>query len=193
MAKAEIDETELLANRQVVEAMQKMLANPKSRELVLKAQKVVNPDAVIPEIDARAPLESALDEIRKELAKDREDRAKERDEAVAAKKREEFTAGWERQKQALRTQGYTDEGLKKIEEHAEKEGIPSLRAAAADWEKLNPSPPPAQPTGGIPFDIFNPPENDAAELKALMDSRGDDPMALNKLIGKSLAEARGTK
>jgi hypothetical protein len=52
MALVEIDEAELRSHRAVTEAMQKMLANPKTRGQLLRLQKTVNPDLVIPEVDA---------------------------------------------------------------------------------------------------------------------------------------------
>ena len=193
MAVKEIEESEFLASQQVVQAFQKMLANPKARELVLRAQKTVNPDAVIPEIDARVPVEAELAKMREELAADRAERAKAKEDAEAERRKQAFTDGWEKQKRSLIDSGYTDEGVKKIEEHAEKEGIPNLRAAAADWEKLNPPSTPAQPSGSLGYDIFNPPKTEEDDIKRLMESKGDNAMALDHMIAGALNDFRGAK
>lgn len=193
MPMREIDETELLANQQVVKAVQGMLGNPEARQLLLKAQKIINPQAVIPEIDAKKPVEDELEKLRQEMAADRKARQEEKEKEEAERKAASFRDSWEKQKRALADQGYTDEGIKKIEEHAEKEGIPNLRAAAADFDRLNPPAAPVQSNGALGFDIFNPPADDAEDMKAMVESRGESDSALNKLIGKALTDIRGTR
>lgn len=181
----EIDETELLANRQLAANVQAILAKPAARRLLLQAHKVVNPNVSIPELDAAQPVEEEIGKLRAEIAADKAERAKEKEDAAAAKKLEEFKQGWEQQRLALIGQGWTEEGLKKVEEHAQKEGIGSLRAAANDWEKLNPQTGSVMTPGRVGFDPFSSADRDDETFKKLFASQGDDPMALDKLINSA--------
>lgn len=190
MAKIEIEEGDLLAKNNVVQAMQELLGNAQARDLVLRARKIVKPDAVIPELDARAPVEAALAQVNETLAKLQKDRADEIAANEAEKKTRKFAQAWDDQKAGLRAQGYTDEGIARIEEHAAKEGIPSLRAAAADFDRLNP---PATVSATTSYDVLSyvqsPPADDEP-MKALMESKGEDNGALNTLIRNALTESR---
>ena len=77
----EIDENELAGLKSLQSTVQKWLGNPGARRKILEAQKVLDPNIVIPELDAAKPLEEALakmDEklstLDKRLSKDAEDR-----------------------------------------------------------------------------------------------------------------------
>jgi hypothetical protein len=192
MPKIEVEESDLLASAQTVKAVQAMLANPKARSLLLNAQKIINPNAVIPEIDAKAPIEA-------EIAKEREARLAlekrlddEKAANEAAAKTRSFKDKWEADKADLRRQGYTDEGVSKIEKLAEERGIPSLEAAAALFDKLNPPATVAAPSGGIGgWDLFQPAAEEDTNMKKLLESKGEDNMALNSMINSALTEVRG--
>ncbi len=177
-----VDESELLGMANIVRATREIMAHPQARKMLLNAQKIVSPNAVIPEIDAAAPVHAAIEEIRAELAAARQ----EREEESNAKKLDAFKQQWEEQRQTLLAR-YDAATVEAIQQHAEAEGIPSLRVAAADWEKHVA---PARESGN-PFavDIFNP-SQDADEIKRLMETRGDDERAVNTMIGKALADAR---
>jgi hypothetical protein len=208
VATREIDEAEYLASRATISAVNGMLANPASRKLLLQARKTADPNAVIPEIDAAAPINTTLDEIRAAMAAEKEAAAAER--AAARKEREEekaqaaaekqaaeqaklvadFEANWTRQKAALRQEGWRDEGIDEIVAHAEKNGIADLEIAAAHWEKLHPPAEPVQPnsTGSWGF-MDNIPDDDKF-VKAMIASKGEDESALNQEISASLRDFR---
>ncbi len=191
MAKVEIEEADLLTNNQIVASVRAMLANPKSREHVLRAQKIVNPNASIPEIDAREPIDAALGEVNKNFAAlqkrlDDQDAARETE-----KKTKEFADAWDRQKRELIAQGWSEEGVAKAEEHAQKEGIPSLRAAANDFLALNPPPPPATPSSAGSFSMFDAGSREGEHIKKIFESKGGDDMAVNAIVSETLAEMRG--
>ena len=192
MALVQIEEAELLQQKSVIEQLNKMLGHPEARRKVLEARKITDPTVVIPELDAAAPLNNALDAIRKELADDRKARD-ERDAAAAEQRRlDDFNAGLERQRDTLRRQGWTEEGLTALQTHAQERGIPDLEVAAAHYEKLHP---PAEPiaangSGSWGFDVQNPGTEDTF-LKAMVESKGDNEAALDREIKAALAETRG--
>src|SRR5208337_2414727 len=102
-----------------VDVVNKMMANPESKKLVLKARKLSDPTAVLPEYDAQAATENALAVERERLAA-LEKRMADRDAMEETRSRTaEFTRAWNKQKSALTRQGYTDEGIEAIEKHAQ--------------------------------------------------------------------------
>src|SRR5215469_17452183 len=84
MPNIEVDETEFLNNRKLSELVGKMLKNPEARRRVLEAQKIIDPNTVIPEIDSAKPVHDAVtalgDKFDKALAEIREERTKEKEE-----------------------------------------------------------------------------------------------------------------
>lgn len=187
----EVDETELLNSRGVVATVQAMMRNPESRRRVLEAQKIVNPDAVIPELDAAKPYVAELKTIGESVSalnKRLDDEAAARE---AEKRTNAFASAWEEQKANLRAQGYSDEGIAKIEEHAKTEGIPSLRAAAADFDRLHPPAAPVSPGGYNTWDFFKAPADDDTDMKKLLESRGEDEGLIRNMVDKTLVDIRG--
>lgn len=193
MARIEIEEADLLANQGVVNTVKAMLGNPEARKLVLKAQKIVKPDAVIPEIDAAVPFQTELEKMREEsraLTKRLDDEKAERE---ARGKIDEFTTAWENQKSGLRREGYLTETIDEIEKLAKERGIPDLEAAAALHTKLHPPAEPASPSGFGSFNFFEPSEKEGEDMKKLLETRGESEGVLNTMIQKGLADVRGTR
>lgn len=195
----EVDEAQFLANQGLAQRVQKMLANPKSREMVQRALKVVEPETPIPELDAAEPLKAGLDEIRKELAAEREARAE-----ADRKREEESKLGTIRQqresqkKKLMSREGgnYSAEAIAEIEKISETEGLLNLEHAALIFDKMHP---PADmvstsSTGGWGF-FEPPPESDesAKFFKDMLESKGENESALNREIGAALAESRGQR
>jgi len=187
----EVDEVEYANQQRLTQLYQKMMADPKAREQLTRAAKQVNPQAVTPELDARDEVLGKLEEERQERIKLQEQLAADRAEREQEKALAQFSSGWEAQKAKLRKEGWQDEGIEKVEEHAKALGIPNLSAAAAHLEKITPAPQVAQSSGFAPFDSFNPTERDTENFKALMANGGqDDPMLDNKMIREALDDYR---
>lgn len=145
MPMIEIDEAQLLDLKNASGTLGLLLGNPKTRGTVLKAVKEIRPDVAIPEVDAAAPVQAGIAEMQKELAEFRASVAKEKEEREHAEKQAKALSRWEQGKAELRSEGWTDEAIGKIEELMEKEGIASHAAGAAYFERLNP---PAAPLAG---------------------------------------------
>ena len=190
MSLVEIEDTELASYKQVTNVMQQMLNNPKTRRQILEAQKTLNPNMVIPELDAAEPLReefaklnSRLDEFATSQAADKAEREKE-------KRMSELQSRWDRGRAGLRSSGYTDEGLTEVEKFMEEKGIADHEIGAAAFEKLHPAHEPIKATGGNRFDIFEPADRTSEHMKALCENP-DNEMALNAAINDTLRVARG--
>jgi hypothetical protein len=190
MAVREIDESEFLNYRAVSGVVNQILNHKDARKLMLQARKLADPTAVIPEIDAAAPVQSELAEVRKLLAEDKAAREAEKAEREQQARINEFQRGWDRQKSSLRNAGWSDEGIASIESHAQERGIPDLEVAAAHWEKLHPPAEPAQPSSGSSWNFFDTPKDDDTFVKGMISSRGEDDNVLNAEISAALKDFR---
>jgi len=192
MATREIEESEFVANVKLRELYGNLLRNPKSREKLEAAIREIDPNAATPLTDAKA-------EIRDEIAKEREARlalekqiADEKAEREAQSRRDAFANSWEKQKAGLRAEGYTDEGIAEIEKLAEERGIPDLEAAEALFRKRHPPTDVSAPTNGYgSWNLFEPTSRDDEQFKKLLDTRGEDEIALRRMIDGTLTELRG--
>lgn len=192
MPKVEIEEAELLASQEVVQAVNKMMANPKARSLLLHARKTSDPNASVPEIDNMVPVAGAFDKVMKELAADREQRSKEREEEAQRRRIESATREVEGVKSKLRAEGWTADGIAGIEKLAEERGSFDLEAMAALHLKLNPPPPPAEPNGMGSWGFFEGATDEGSDkfVKSMLESGGEDEGALTREVRSALSDYR---
>jgi hypothetical protein len=195
MPMVEIDEAQLRQSQAVIETVNRMMADPKSRRMVLEARKIVEPNVSIPELDAAAPIHNELAALRKQqedFIKAQEERAaKEADD----KRQDKLRADWAANRRRFEAEGYDSEGVKKIEEFMEKNGIVDGDIALAAWERKNPRPNPAPSHSGNShmFRDFHPEaKKDGMDesIKRLMASRGEDSGALDALISSAVSDVR---
>jgi hypothetical protein len=138
-------------------------------------------------------VKSEIAKLREEMVAERELRAKERQEAEERRRLDDFRALWNRQRDALRQSGWTDDGIAQIEKHAETRGIPDLEVAAAHYEKLHPPAEPVAPTGGGAWNLFDTPAPDDTFVKDLMASKGDNDQALDREIAATIKDFRSSQ
>ena len=72
--------------RSVFEMISGIMKNPKARKKLLEARKEADPNAVIPELDAAAPLVAEISTVREELAATRKELADDKTARETAKK-----------------------------------------------------------------------------------------------------------
>ncbi len=190
MALIEVEASEWAAHRQVTETMQKLLNNPATRRKVLEAQKTLNPDLVIPELDAHEPLRTEISQITKRFDTLAQQLADERAEREKQQRMEKLQQTWDRGRNRLRANGYTDEGLTEVEKFMEEKGIADHEVAAAAFERLHPPAEPVKSVGANRFDLFEPDNRGGEEMQKLF-ANPDDPMALDSLINTTLRQVRG--
>jgi len=190
----EVDESVFLESQGLVQAVNGMLANKEARALLLKARKIADPSAPVPEIDAAEPVNAELAKIHEQQAKILKRMDDEAAAREAAKRNEEFAKTWEGQKAALRAQGFTDDGIAAVEKHAHQRGIPDLEVAAAHWERLNPPPAPVENQGAYgAFNFFEPQEEGqhADYMKKLLETKGENDAITDNYARTVLREIRG--
>lgn len=190
MPLVEVDESELLAHRRLTEQFNQLLANPKTRTAVLKAQKELHPELVIPELDAAEPVRGEISELREEVRafmKAQQEAAEERAKQEAMRSLE---GKWKKGQKALRANGYTDEGIAAIEKLMEEKGLADHEIAAAYWDKMNPPQQPVRGAGGNQFDLFRQETRSEENMKALFEDP-NNPMALDALVNSALEDVRG--
>ena len=190
MAKVEIDETELRTYQQVFTAVRQGLQNPKTRAKLLEVQAELTPETASPEITLRSTLDTFKAELIGEIGKIREETAKEKADREERDTRTQLAARWSESQQAARAQGYTAEGLEKLEKFMEEHGVADHRIAIPAFEKENP---PAQPlmNGGQRWDFFGAKETQPPDLKELL--AGNEDAFLGPAIASALAQSRGQR
>jgi hypothetical protein len=201
MAKTvEVDEAEynqMVALRGVAS---RMVAKPESRRLLEQAQKLVDPNAATPLLDAEAAqlapvtaLEKKFNDEVAALKKEREDEKREQTLAAIAGKQEAAFA-------RLKSQGhYTDEGVEAVRKLMETKGLIDVDDAVAIFERANPPQMPATPSG-ITGDKWNFTDTSAPGTdKAIADliaNKGDGSVAdaiVGRMANETLMELRGAR
>lgn len=190
MALVEIDETELAAHRQVTATMNKLLNNPKTRRQILEAQKALNPELVIPELEATEAVRSDVSKLSEQLAAMQKSMDDDKAEREKQARLSDLQSKWDKGRSALRAQGYTDEGIATIEKFMEERGVADHELAAAAHEKMFPPAEPVRSAGGNRFDLFEPENRSSDQMKALFENP-DNPMALDALVNDTLRQVRG--
>lgn len=190
MPKIEIEESELADLKRVQGFASAALANPKTRQTMLRVQKELNPDSVIPELDAAEGVltqvrgvEEKLDALNRKLderaAKDAEDR-------VTAEFSRKIASG----REYLTKSGYGADGIAKIEALMDAEGIVSYPAAMAYFEKLNPPQAPSDVSRAGRFNDLSGNDVQAEDFKGLWDSQGQSDTWLDQSIQRVRNEFR---
>lgn len=189
MPPVEIDETELANYRQVAGAMQQMLANPQTRRKVLEAQKILRPDAVIPELDAAKPVLDEIAALSKRFDDFRAETTKERDTREEKDRLNSLKGRWSQGQAVAKAQGYDSDGLKALESFMEEHGIADHDIAIPAFERKHP---PAQPVSATSPRLY----------PSIGDMKSDDSMKLlledpdqylAKIVPDTLRELRGPR
>lgn len=187
----EISEQELLELRTLQTTVGAMLKNPKARRKVLEAQKDVNPKADIPELDTPDPIEERfassakqVADLQKQIADDKAER--EKNETIARLQGQQSA-----QESELRRAGWTDSGIAEVKKLADEKGILDLKVVADHYEKMHPPQDPVQPRGTGGWNFLEQPADGDADIKALIESKGENPSLLDKMARDALNEFRG--
>lgn len=200
MAKIEVDEAEynqMVALRGVAS---KIVANPAARRRLEEAHKLVDPNAATPLLDQEAQTSAPIKELEKKfndevaaLKKEREDEKRDQTLASIAGKQEAAFARLKSQ------QHYTDEGVEQIRKLMETKGLLDVDDAVAIFERANPPPTPATPSG-ITGDKWNFADvSDPGTDKAISDliaSKGEGSVAdlvVGRMANETLMAIRGAR
>lgn len=190
MPLVEIDEEEVRQNRQLRGVVTKLLANPKAKLLVQRAQKMVDPGAITPELDQQGAIEEPVSEMQKRLdamekqLKDRDSEAEKT--ATLSSLSSKIEAGITK----LRQDGWTDDGIAGVRKLMDEKGLIDPEIAAAYFEKQHPPQQVAQPSGSGAWNFMEQAPDAASDLKALIENKGEG-LVVDKLAREALNEVRG--
>ncbi len=190
----EVDETELLRLRRLGETVGAMTKSPSAKRKLLEALKDVRPDdPSVKELERPDPIESGFEELRKANA----DLRKQIEDDKADRERSTKLDGIKRQQDdgfaKLKQARWTDDGIAKVKAIMEEKGILDVEIAAKWIEsQMPPTPDPVTPGGhgGWNFSDALAGETDA-DLKRLIESKGENDGLLRKMAGEAIAEVRG--
>jgi len=191
MATVEIDEVEFKANRQLRAVADAMMRNPKSAKLLEQARKIIDPAAPTPVTDREREQMEPIEALRKELEDEKAARAAEKAEREKSATLSALRSKIEADKSEFRRAGWTDDGIAGVEKLMEEKGMLDFRDAAVLFEKANPPPAPATPGGGIGGWGFMDGNDGAADIKKMIETRGEYEPIADKLARDALAEIRG--
>jgi hypothetical protein len=198
MPKIEVDELELQQSTKLRQAFEALMKNPKSRRKVLEAQKIIEPDAKIPELEQPDPIEAATKPLAEQVAA----LQKQIEEDKTARERDGRLAQLQSLKdngiKQLRAQRYTDDGIKAVEKIMEEKGILDPLDAAAIFERDHPPQAPVQQTGSGGWNFAELPAStedvDDKYIDTLLKAgkNGISDGALMNRVSQTISEVRGT-
>ena len=191
MAKVEIDEEELVRSQKLRDTVAKIWANPKTRVQLQALHKEVDPQAVTPDLDQQQPINEAIAGIQKTVNDFITESKKDKDERNNKDTLDALNSKVSSGLATLRRQGWTDEGIKGVEKLMQDHGIVDPEIAASHYEKLHPPQQPVTPGGTGSWNFMEPPPDDQADLKKLMETKGESEPLLSKMVRDTLADVRG--
>ena len=191
MATVEIDEAEFANLKRVRDTVAKIAAQPEGKKLMQKAHKLVDPNAVTPDLDedekkiaAQTEWQKKFEDLQSKI--DAKDAEREKNEKLAS-----LNSKMESGRRALRDAGWTKEGIEGVEKLMEDKGILDHEIAAAFIEKQNPPQEVMSPRAFGGFNFVEQPKDEDAFLKALLDSKGDDDNAVLRVAADAVSDLRG--
>lgn len=187
----EVDEEELLRDRTLRGVLNKMLSNPKAKLLVQQAHKLVDPQAITPELDQTNGAASAVDEVKGEVASLRAQLATEKTEREQAEKLLQLGDKIERGLNKLRSKGVTEEGIAGVRKIMDDEGITNPDIAWDHFEKLHPPQNPVSNSGSGAWNFMDMQTDSSDDLKRLVETKGENVPLLDKMARDALNDVRG--
>ncbi len=190
--KYEISETEFLQNQQLRKTIGTLLGNPKSKLLIQQAQRVIDPNVAAPELDAEAKISAPVEALTKQITDLKADI-----ESREQKRAQEATLGSlkARQEQGfsqLAREKWTQAGIDGIKKLMEEKGLLDPLDAAAIYLRDNPPPTPINNSGHGAWNFLDLPTDGpaAADLKKLVETKGESAPLLDKMVRDALLEVR---
>jgi len=168
-------------------------SDPKRKAALEKLHKEVDPNVSTPTLDAETKLIEPIEAVRKEFAEFRKSVEDDKATAETERKKAAFEAKWSAGQDKLRSRGFTPDGIKAVEELMAKEGITNHEIAANHWERENPPQAPAMPGGTGAWNFLELPTDGDADLKKLVETKGESASLLDKMTHEALAEIRGVR
>lgn len=193
MPMIEVDEEQFKTLQRVRETIAKINGNPEGKKFLQRAHKLVDPNALTPDLDEdekKTKIESdwqkKFEELQSSIQADKEKREQDANLAALNSK---FEAG----RAKLREQRYTQEGIEAVEKFMQERGIADHEVAAAYLEKQNPPQEVMNPRAFGNFNFIEQPKDEDKFLKSLLESKGEDDNAVLKAAVEAVGEMRSIR
>jgi|SRR5215469_2133397 len=187
MPLVEIEDSELTTLKQAKALLDRFGGDPKTRSQLMALVKQVNPNAVIPEIDAKNEVLAEIKKRDEQLAALRKEVEDDKAARAEVERKAKVDGSISDGRKFLRDAGYTEDGIKGIEDLMDKRGVADYEAAAALFEKSNPAPEAVAPADfSRSWDFAKPGEDE--DHKLLLK---DPKQFQNKMVRQWMAENRG--
>jgi hypothetical protein len=187
----EIDEEQLLRDQKLRAQVERLLANPDAALLIEKAAKLVDPNAKTPRLDQQKIVEEPVSKLEAKMDAFITAQNKANEEREAERKRAELQNQVATGLGRLRANGWTDDGVKGVEKLMEEKGILDVDIAAAYFEKQHPPQAPIKSGGAGAWNFLDQAPEGDADLKKLVENRGQSEGLIDKMAMDALAEIRG--
>lgn len=191
MPKIEVDEEEHNRNVALRNVAAKIVANPAARRKLEEAQKLIDPNAATPALDAEASTMGPINALRDELTKKLDDLNKGQEERDRQARINEIAGKQASDKTQLRRDGYTDEGLTAIEKIMTDKGLLDVMDAVAIFERTNPPPAPITPGAGSGWNFTDVTAEADKNIADLIASRGSNDQIADRMVREAINEFRG--
>ena len=172
----------------------KMVQKPESRRLLEQAQKLVDPNAATPLLDQEAaqlaPVKEMESKLAAEIAALKKEREDEKREATLDKLASDQARGFAKLKSEHH---YTDEGVDAVRKLMETKGLLDVDDAVAIFERTNPPPTPATPSGitGASWGFTDMPGEADKSISDLIASKGQNDQIADRMAAQALSDFRG--
>jgi hypothetical protein len=187
----EIDEEQLLRDKNLRAQVERIMGNPDARLLVEQAAKIVDPNAKTPTLDQKKIVEEPVSKLEAKMDAFITAQNKANEEREAQRKRDELQNQVASGLGRLRANGWTDDGVKGVEKLMEEKGILDVDIAAAYFEKQHPPQAPIKSGGTGAWNFLDQAPEGDADLKKLVENRGQSEGLIDKMAMDALAEIRG--
>ena len=193
MATVELDEVELQRLQKQDRTVHALMANPKAKKKIFEAYKDVVPDARIPELEMEAAAKAPVEALEKEFKDFREQVEKDKAERDKNDRLNALNGTVESGMAKLRRAGWTDDGLTEVRKLMDERGILDVEIAAAYYEKQHPPQEVATPRGVGGWNFVENVQDGEADLKKLLESKGNNEALADKMAREALNEIRGVQ
>ena len=195
MPMVEVDEAELLEARRMRGVLAKITADPKRKARLELLHKEVDPTVPTPTNDMLKPVDDAVTAVSKQIADLTKQLADEKAETERQRNLAALSGRVDAGLADLKRAGWMDEGIAKVKAIMEEKGLLDVDDAVAIFERRNPPPAPIAPGGSGAWNFMDDAAaGDAdADIKKMIETKGNSDALLNQMVNKTLLEVRGSR
>ena len=189
----ELTEVEIQRLQTQDRTLHSLMGNPKAKKKILEAYKAANPEASIPELELEEAAKAPVMALEKDIAELKKQLADEKAENEKNTKLAQLSGSIEAGITKLRQAGWLDENIAELRKTMEERGILDVDIAAAYYEKQHPPQEVATPRGVGGWNFIDNVQDNEADLKKLLETKGNSEVLADKMARDALNEFRGAQ